>query len=127
MTTEPMATGPREEPVFDHERALAMLAGDADLLAEVVHAFLEHIPPQIDELDAAVRISDCTEVERLAHGIKGAAINVHAMRVRQRAAELEASSRANEAHTLPELLHALHDEMNRFQTHLANFAWHELR
>ena len=126
MSSEPMATGPQEEPVFDHERALAMLAADVDLLAEVLAAFLEHVPAQLRDLETALAAHDYPEVERLAHGVKGAALNVHAGRIRQKAAELEASTQTKDDASITTQFQQLLDEMDRFQTHIDTFDWHAL-
>lgn len=127
MNNEPPATGPQEEPVFDHNRALAMLADDVDLLFEVIETFLKHAPVQIEELEAAIGVNDDREIERLAHGLKGAAVNVHALRIRQKAAEVEASAQAKDREAVVAQAGELRAEMTRFKSHLASFDWQSLR
>lgn len=127
MSSEPLASGPLEERVFDHDRALAMLADDVDLLAEVIAVFLETVPELLRELEAALSARDYREVERLAHGVKGAALNVHALRIRQRAAEVEASAQTKDGKSIIAQFHELRDEMARFRSYLDAFDWQVLR
>lgn len=126
MSSEPASSGPLEGPIFDHARALVMLADDVELLAEAVAVFVEHVPPQLDELEKALRAGAYEDAERLAHGVKGAALNVHALRFRQKAAEVEASAQKQEAAALA-LCNELQEEMARFKTHLEHFDWQSLK
>ena len=64
-----------EQPAFDLERALAMVEGDGDLLVATAQRFLEQNPRRIDELRGALDRRDLADIERLAHGLAGAAQN----------------------------------------------------
>jgi diguanylate cyclase (GGDEF)-like protein len=65
----------REVPAFDLERALAMVEADGDLLVATAQRFLEQNPRRIDELREALDRRDLPDIERLAHGLAGAAQN----------------------------------------------------
>ena len=116
-------SGPQELPIFDHHTALAMLADDAELLAEVLAAFRTHVPGQMAELSRAIEAKSAAEVEWLAHGVKGAALNVHAQRIRQKAAEVEASAHAADMDLAGRQFVELEEEMARFEQHVATFDW----
>lgn len=58
---------------FDLEQALGMVDGDADLLVATAQRFLEQNPGRLDEMREAVDCRDLDTIERLAHGLAGAA------------------------------------------------------
>ena len=60
-------------PVIDWETALANVAGDKDLFSAVKDSALEEIPGLMPELQDAIEEGVASDVQRLAHTIKGAA------------------------------------------------------
>jgi diguanylate cyclase (GGDEF)-like protein len=64
-----------EAPAFDLQRALDMVEGDGDLLVAIAQRFLEQNPSRLDQLREALERRDAAEIERLAHGLAGAAQN----------------------------------------------------
>jgi len=65
----------RESPAFDLQRALDMVEADGDLLVAMAQRFLEQNPSRLAELREALERRDAGGIERLAHGLAGAAQN----------------------------------------------------
>jgi PAS domain S-box-containing protein len=86
----------REEHAVDWTTALQRMDGDRELLDEVAHLFADEWPRTKDELSGALENEHWDVVERLAHGLKGAAANLCATAVSDSAFELEKLARAGE-------------------------------
>jgi HPt (histidine-containing phosphotransfer) domain-containing protein len=102
--------------------ALKRVAGDRELLRELVTVFLDECPRWLEELRAAVAGQDATRVQRLAHTTKGALGQLGAEVAFAVAERLERMGRearltgAEEAHA------ALEKEFLRLQPVLRQFA-----
>jgi HPt (histidine-containing phosphotransfer) domain-containing protein len=70
-------------PAFDHASLCERLMDDQDLARELVDAFLEDTPTQVEALLTAFAEGDLVKTERVAHRIKGAAGNLSACRLQQ--------------------------------------------
>ncbi len=79
---------PCEQPI-DWELALRRVAGDRDLLRQVLEAFREEVPRRLDELRAALVAGDAKLVHHTAHTLKGAAASIAAARAVAAAWRLE--------------------------------------
>ena len=55
----------------DWERALAVVAGDRDLLREVVETYLEECPRMVEQMKLSLRERDSEGLQRAAHTLKG--------------------------------------------------------
>lgn len=62
---------------------------DADLVAEVVELFLEDSPHRLDAIRAAAARGEAGQLGKSAHGLKGSAANVGAIRLRSVCERLE--------------------------------------
>ena len=60
---------------------------------EILEAFLEDIPAEMDSLAAAVAVGNAPTVELLAHTIKGAAANVGGEGLRSAALRMETAAK----------------------------------
>jgi two-component system, sensor histidine kinase and response regulator len=60
---------------FDSKGALDRVGGDVDLLKDIARVFLDDCPRSLEELRTAAARGDGRVVERVAHGLKGAASN----------------------------------------------------
>ncbi|MBN1141232.1 MAG: response regulator [Deltaproteobacteria bacterium] len=80
---------PGPGPEFDQEGLVNRLLGDEALAREVAAGFLADIPVQMEKLKSGLREGRSEEARRLAHGIKGAAVNIGGERLRRAAAALE--------------------------------------
>ena len=79
---------------LDRIAALDRVGGDVDLLKDVARVFLDDCPRCLEELRSAAARGDCPTVERVAHGLKGAASNFGACRVVAAGLSLEQVGRA---------------------------------
>lgn len=62
--------------LLDYEMFVARLMGDRPLAREILTEFTANLPLQMEQMAAAVHQEDFSEVQRLAHQMKGAAGNV---------------------------------------------------
>jgi PAS domain S-box-containing protein len=85
------------ELVFDKLGALEHLAGDEELLSELIHVFLDSVDQQLAELSAAACCGDQAAARRVAHAVKGAASHIGARQVQRAAAAIEASPPGGDA------------------------------
>jgi CheY-like chemotaxis protein/HPt (histidine-containing phosphotransfer) domain-containing protein len=88
-----MEMAPREraeEPeVFDRKVLWERLDGDEEIFKEIIVTFLEDAPKQIEKLKKALQEKDANRVERQAHLLKGAALNIGGNGLQTAARELE--------------------------------------
>ena len=99
-----------DKPVFDREALLDRLGGDAALVDEIVQIFLESAEEMIATVDSAVADGDAHRVERSAHSLKGALLNIAADPVAERALQLEQVGRSGELELCSQLLDELKQE-----------------
>ena len=74
---------------FDRKAALVNFGGDAGLLREIVEAFLEEYPSQLNRIRDGVARSDAAELREGAHSLKGAVSNFGPNEVLDLAEQLE--------------------------------------
>jgi len=101
-----------EKPVFDREGLLDRLGGDSELVDEIVGIFLESADEQIATVESAVADGDAHRVERSAHSLKGALLNIAAESVAERALRLEQAGRSGELELCSPLLDDLKQEFD---------------
>jgi HPt (histidine-containing phosphotransfer) domain-containing protein len=80
-------------PAWDRAALVERLMGDEELAATIAEGFLGDLPRQLDALSAALSAGDAGEVTRLAHGIKGASVNVGADSLGELAHAIEVAAR----------------------------------
>jgi two-component system sensor histidine kinase/response regulator len=89
------------DSVLDVGQALERMEGDRELLEELAHLFTDEWPKSAAEIEVALKVGDATLLERLAHGLKGAAANVGAERLSTAALEMEKVSAARYLKCIP--------------------------
>ncbi|MCD8351208.1 MAG: Hpt domain-containing protein [Planctomycetaceae bacterium] len=82
-----------DNSVFDMNQLLESTCDDRELAAQVVGVFLNDIPKQLTDLDAAIAANDVKTAERVAHSIKGASATVGGEMLRVTALECEQKAR----------------------------------
>lgn len=92
---------------------LERMGGDMELLAEVVDLFLEDSPKMLDSLRVAISGGDAHSVERSAHSLKGALLNMAAEPAASVALQLERMGREEELERSLDALRQLETEMGR--------------
>lgn len=82
--------------VFDREAMLERVGGDAALLEEVLDLYREDGPGMVDAVRDAVAGDDPSMLERAAHSLKGALLNLSAEAAAREASGLERAARAGD-------------------------------
>jgi HPt (histidine-containing phosphotransfer) domain-containing protein len=98
-----------DKTVFDRADLLERLGGDEEFVAEIVEIFLETADEMLAAVDSAVAAGDAHRVERAAHSMKGALLNIAAEPVADIALRLEQAGRSGEL----ELCSQLYDELKQ--------------
>jgi signal transduction histidine kinase/HPt (histidine-containing phosphotransfer) domain-containing protein/ActR/RegA family two-component response regulator len=75
--------------VFDKEDLLNRIGGDEEICKEILEAFLESMPEQIESLKTALNEDNTDLTDFRAHAIKGTCANIGAQRLRDLALEIE--------------------------------------
>ena len=88
MTYENGCAGPARE-VIDMESALGQVAGDADLLSELIGIFIDELEKRLVEIGDALDGNDLINVKTASHKLKGSAGNIFAGKISSLAAEIE--------------------------------------
>ena len=71
----------QEKSVLDREALLERVAGDVDLLRELVDLFMDDSLRLVDRISKAVMRKDADDLEKAAHGLKGSVPNFGAKTV----------------------------------------------
>jgi len=101
---------PAEEAgVFDRKVLLERLDGDEGIFKEIIATFLEDAPKQVEKLKKALQEGDANRVERQAHLLKGAALNIGGNGLQNAARELEVAGKEGDL-TKAQSLAAIFDQ-----------------
>jgi PAS domain S-box-containing protein len=117
--TSPAPEGERD--ILDRRTLWERVAGDADLLREIIELFLADCPERLMELHEALTHQDCTALARAAHRLKGALGNISANHALAAVRRVETSAREGDVHAATEALARLEDELARLTPLLAVF------
>ncbi len=101
--------------MFESAQALAACLGDREMLERLLTAFLSGLDQQLPAIRRAAVSGDAQRVCREAHAVKGAALNLHAAELAERAAELEAAGKAGRLADISALLPELEAAACRFR------------
>lgn len=93
-----VAAGTLRGPV-DHDARLSRVGGRRELARTVALTFLTHEPKLLEPVDAAIAARDAGELQRAAHGLRGALVMVGASIAAELAGEIERSG-LSDARTL---------------------------
>ncbi len=106
-----------EVPVFERERLLEMVEGDAEAYAELLTSFRKNseiLVAQLRKLDLTQK-SGIDAARRVAHTLKGSAGSFSVLRLQQAAAELEAACLDGDSQTAIEVSTVIEQEWQRFE------------
>jgi len=104
-----------DEEVFNRKEILAGLGGDLRLLREIAALFLETCPGLSAQISEAMSHGDGKALERVAHGLKGAALTLGAVTVSRAALGLELMGREGDLSRAAEAAVALEREIRRLE------------
>lgn len=100
--------------VVDGQELVARCMGNRDLARRVLARFQSRLPEDMAELQEAFLAGDSELVAVVAHRLKGAAANVSARILRDRAAAIEELARRQSLTAIPIRLQELQVEGSRF-------------
>jgi two-component system, sensor histidine kinase and response regulator len=99
-------------PVFDLQGTLSRLAGDEELLSDMVGFFVEDAPRLLAELQAAVAAQDAEAIQTTAHAIKGSLLGCGGVRAGHTAQRVEDVAAAGELDAAAPLVEVLSSEID---------------
>ncbi len=102
---------PTNDIPLEMENTLKRFDGDKEFFNELMLEFLDTVPNQLQILNEAVKQGDAKLIERVAHGIKGAAGNLGAKNLADSALKLELLGRTGNLENAEKLIVELMDEM----------------
>ncbi|MGN6367677.1 MAG: response regulator [Phycisphaerae bacterium] len=105
--------GAASDAPFDVMSAFDRCMSDAGVVGRVLQKFKEHAPMTLAELQKKVEARDAAETKRLAHGMKGAAANISAEKLREIALELEKLGHEAQLSAATEVVKQLDAELKR--------------
>jgi two-component system, sensor histidine kinase and response regulator len=103
--------GAAKTPCVRAAELLERLDGDRGFLAELLELFRADCPGQIERARVAVECGDAASVEKLAHALKGALINLAAPTAARLASELETMGKAGDTSRMASKLTELDAEV----------------
>lgn len=122
----PVDVAPEISRVLDLEGTLENLGGDPELYQELFDFFLELVPGQLDDLEAAVRAGDVPGVDLQAHAMKGGAANVGAVRMVEASRALEMLAKAGRLDGAEELFGRIRAEFDDLVAVVPGLDWTRL-
>jgi len=105
--------------LFDRATMLERLGGDVELMSEIVTLFVEECPNMIASVRDSISEQDANLVQRSAHTLKGALLNIAADPVAETARRLEFLGRSGELTESAEVLASLESELDRLVQELS--------
>ena len=109
--------------IVNREAALERLGGDEELFLEVLDAFVQNFPLQIDELHAGIREDDRKLIQRIAHSIKSASASIGGGEISKVANVLESAALDQKLKFLQGQLEELESEFQRFTKFVHEQNW----
>ncbi|MBN1436244.1 MAG: PAS domain S-box protein [Sedimentisphaerales bacterium] len=101
------------DEIFRPEQALDLLDGDLQMLREIVQAFVEDMPKDMNQLHDAFTNGDFTRVSAQAHKIKGAAAVIGAQATSQAAMCLEHTAKAENPQNIESNVQELNEQVEK--------------
>jgi signal transduction histidine kinase/DNA-binding response OmpR family regulator len=95
-----LQTSARQPPIFDCAAFLDRMMQDEETASAILDMFLEDLPQQIEAMQRQLAAGDTLASGMTAHSIKGAAANVGAERLRQRAQSMEEAAKRSDLEAL---------------------------
>lgn len=107
------------DAVLNVDELFERCLGHLDFLERILNKFQQHFEEGLDQLDESVKKQDAEGVVQVAHRLKGAAANVAAAGLRERAAEIEKLGRSGWLPEIPEKVSNIRDDWSRFVEEVA--------
>jgi CheY-like chemotaxis protein len=101
--------------VFDKNILLDRLGGDEELFKEIIRTFLDDAPFQVENLKGALAENNLSQLEKQAHTLKGAAMNIGGNALQTVAFALELSGKNRDLNQARPLVPNLEKEFERLK------------
>ncbi len=121
-STDRDVSASQESAGIDWNAALKSVAGDRDLLRELVCIFLVESPPWLTDLRQAVDQHDPSRIQQLAHKLKGSLAQFGAQSATEIAQRLETLGANQQLDSALDVFSELDDQLHRVLSTLADFA-----
>ncbi len=112
-TRQPATGHEQAKIIFDRQAMLDRLMGDEGLAATVIAAFRDDMPRQVTALKELIAQGQVIQAGALGHRIKGAAANVGAEALREKASEMEMAGKGGDMEQLGRLMPELEERFDR--------------
>jgi len=112
-------------PPIDISAALQNVEGDQDLLVDLLEAFRQDYPKQLEELQDAIGAGDAERIAQVAHSLKGAVGYFGAQTVNALAYRLETMGHQADLEGALAILQQLERELERLRAFVAETNWVE--
>jgi len=86
------AVGSPDDPPVDIQSAAERFDSDREFIIGILKEFTDHLPERLEEIQNALQAGDINSLCRLAHNIKGVALNISAGPIAQVALDLESTA-----------------------------------
>lgn len=105
-------------PEFDRDAFHEQMAGDSDLMQEIISIFFEESATQLKNLENALQAQEFPQASRLAHSLKGSLGSLHAAQARYWAQALETAAAAGDSSRCGRYLSALAESVSALEPRL---------
>ena len=116
-----------ETTILNPEQLLSFGRDDPELLYDVIDTFVADIPRLIDQLPDEIQARNAGVIERVAHSIKGAALNVGGIRMAGIARDIERLAKELQVDACAEPVARLRQAFEELAERLYKTDWNALR
>ena len=102
-----------ENEFFDRAALLDRVEGDEELLAEMIHLYVEDAPRALEAMRSALQQGDMRALERASHSLRGSSANLAANSAAEAAQRLEQDAKRGDAAGAEASLAALESVLGR--------------
>ncbi|GAB4538637.1 MAG: response regulator [Anaerolineales bacterium] len=104
---------PSTAPPLDAAGALYRFNDDESFMLEMLTDFQNHLPERLSEVHAALQTGDFSALARLAHNLKGIALNFNAAPIAGAAVQMEAAAKQKDLQATAQAARQLDEEQAR--------------
>lgn len=106
--------------LFDYDSFLSRMMGDTDLTKQILAAFLETIPKEIEALTIQVKNNETSSAGLQAHKIKGAFANIGSPLLSELSYQIEKAGKDNNGAKVKQLMPELEEKYSELITLISN-------
>ena len=103
------------KPVFDREQAMKTTGDDMELLRELIEVFLDQRDELLEQIETAIERKDPATLQRAAHSMKGALLNLGGRAAGEVALQLEVKGAEGSTEDVDNILQQLKTAIAEFE------------